>query len=106
VRFAGDRGQADKTVVGLNSPTSFVLGDVNGPETKVFVLGKEVPDFHVVNDEDLFSTGLAAIQELSERNDALQAQAQQTTILILTLTNDFDSLKAQVRAILETRQKK
>jgi len=51
-----------------------VLGDVNEAETKVFVLGKEVPASIVVNYGDLFSTGLAAIQELSRQNEVLKAK--------------------------------
>ncbi len=51
-----------------------MLGEVDQPETQVFVIGKEVDDFPVVNYNDLFSTGLAAVQELSKQSDALKAE--------------------------------
>ncbi len=54
-------------------------------ETQVFVIGKQVDDFRVVNYEDLFSNGLAAIQELSKQNDALK--------------QENDALKSDVAAI-------
>ena len=69
-----------------------VGGDVNNvfrtlviAETQVFVIGKQVDDFRVVNYEDLFSNGLAAIQELSKQNDALK--------------QENDALKSDVAAI-------
>ena len=114
VRYVGGKGRFEKPVVALTGPASFVLGDIEQAESEVFVYGREVSDFHVVNYEDLFSTGLAAIQELAKQNDALKArtaalgartealeaknQAQEAAIF--TLTNDLDTLKAQVAAIL------
>ena len=114
VRYVGGKGSFEKPVVALTGPASFVLGDIEQAESEVFVYGREVSDFHVVNYEDLFSTGLAAIQELAKQNDALKArtaalgartealeaknQAQEAAIF--TLTNDLDTLKAQVAAIL------
>ena len=96
VRIVGDRGQLDRTVVALTGLAGFVLGEVEQPETQVFVIGKEVDDFHVVNYDDLFSTGLAAIQELSRQNDALKAEVAG----MKTQLAEVEALKAQLAAIL------
>jgi hypothetical protein len=53
---------------------TFVVGDVPAAEPNVFVIGKQVHDFRTVNYQDLFATGLAAIQELTKQNQALQDQ--------------------------------
>jgi hypothetical protein len=74
VRYAGAAGRHEKKVVAVVSDMIFTLKEIDVPETKVFVIGKQVDDFRVVNYEDLFSNGLAAIQELSKQNDALKRE--------------------------------
>jgi hypothetical protein len=74
VKFAGAKQIFTKTVVAAPDANTFVVGDVPAAEPNVFVIGKQVSDFHVVNYQDLFATGLAAIQELTKQNQALQDQ--------------------------------
>jgi hypothetical protein len=59
-------------VMAIPSPTSFEVGS-ESPLEKVFVYGKKVDDFRSVDYDRLFSTGLAAIQELSRQVDSLKA---------------------------------
>jgi hypothetical protein len=74
VRFAGASNTVTKTVTAVADANTFVVGDVPAAEPNVFVIGKQVHDFRTVNYQDLFATGLAAIQELTKQNQALQDQ--------------------------------
>jgi hypothetical protein len=74
VRFAGAKETFAKTVVTAPDANTFVVGDIPAAEPQVFVIGKQVNDFHSVNYQDLFANGLAAIQELSKKNLELRRQ--------------------------------
>ena len=96
VRYVGEQGRREKRVLSLQDDRTFTLGEVDQAESKVFVIGKEVDDFRVVNYEDLFTNGLAAIQELSRQNDALKAEVAG----MKTQLAEVEALKAQLAAIL------
>jgi regulator of replication initiation timing len=48
-----------------------VLADVENAASKVFVFGKKVDDFHVVDYDQLFSMNIGATQQLAIENQKL-----------------------------------
>jgi hypothetical protein len=74
VKLAGARGSFSQTVVATPDANTFVVGDVPAAEPQVFVIGKQVNDFRVVKYEDLFATGLAAIQQLSKEHQEMKSE--------------------------------
>lgn len=60
------------------SPMSFTIED-SLTDARVFVYGKEVPDFHTLDKNAIFTIGVAAVQELDRQ--VQQLRAQNATIL-------------------------
>jgi hypothetical protein len=69
--IAGDAGTVDKLVAGVLSDDTFVLSDVEKAASKVFVFGKKVDDFRVVDYDQLFSINIGATQQLAVENQTL-----------------------------------
>ena len=76
VRFAGAIQTMTKTVVAVPDANTFVVSEVPAAEPDVFVIGKQVKDLLTVNYQDLFATGLAAIQELTKQNAELRRRLE------------------------------
>ena len=51
---------------------TFVVAGLSTSAGQVFVYGKKVDDFHIVDYDLIFTTGISAIQELSRQLEALQ----------------------------------
>jgi hypothetical protein len=62
--YAADR-MAEKTVSSVISPNEFILSDWEGPTDSLFVYGKKVDDFRVLDYDRIYTIGIGAIQELS-----------------------------------------
>jgi len=62
-----------------NTPTqkTFVISDWKEKTERIFVYGKFVNDFHTVNYDYLFTTGLSAMQEMIRQQDLQEKQIQQ-----------------------------
>ena len=98
IRLITPAGQLDKEVLNVVSANSFSVSMTEEPES-IFVYGKTVDDFRVVNYDYIFSTGIGAIQELSAKvdeleksNNYLRAKAEQ----IDKLTAEVEILKSLI----------
>ena len=98
IRLITPVGQLDKEVLMIVSSNSFSVSMSEEPES-IFVYGKKVDDFRVVNYDYIFSTGIGAIQELSKKvkelensNNYLQSKVEQ----IDKLTAEVEVLKSLI----------
>jgi Chaperone of endosialidase/Collagen triple helix repeat (20 copies) len=66
-----DAGNVDKSVAAVLDDRTFVLSAVEKAPGKVFVFGKKVNDFLVVDYDQLFSMNIGATQQLASENQAL-----------------------------------
>jgi hypothetical protein len=62
--YAADR-MAEKTVSSVISPNEFILSDWEGRTDSLFIYGKKVDDFRVLDYDRIYTIGIGAIQELS-----------------------------------------
>jgi hypothetical protein len=74
VRIITDAGNVDKPVASVVHDHTFVLADVGTAAGKVFVFGKKVDDFRVVDYDQLFSMNLGATQQLAIENQTLMKE--------------------------------
>jgi hypothetical protein len=88
VRLIGsDNSDKQYEVIAVSGQT-FTVKDWTATAEKVFVYGKEVSDFRIVDYDRLFTLGVSAIQELSKKVDALETANS-------TLTDENQRLKAE-----------
>jgi len=90
------------------SDTQFSVGGWDKPADNVFVYGREVSDFRVVDYDRVYTLNVSATQELSKKLDEAQAQIDllKTENACLRSTTDHQSemmqnMKAQMDAINE-----
>jgi hypothetical protein len=69
-----DAGNVDKSVSAVLDDRTFVLSAVDKAPGKVFVFGKKVNDFLVVDYDQLFSMNIGATQQLAIENQTLAKQ--------------------------------
>ena len=74
VRIITDAGNVDRIVASITDDHTFVLADVESAASKVFVFGKKVNDFHVVDYDQLFSMNIGATQQLAMQNQTLMKE--------------------------------
>jgi hypothetical protein len=67
-------GSLDKPVASVTDSHTFVLADVENPVGEVFVFGKRVNDFRVVDYDQLFSMNIGATQQLAIQNHTLMKE--------------------------------
>lgn len=72
VRMMTDQGVLELTVAAAPSPTQFVVDQVENKVEQIFVWGKEVADFHNLDYDRIFVTGIGAIQELARQVESLK----------------------------------
>ncbi len=80
-----DTGNVERPVSAVLDDRTFVLSAVEKAPGKVFVFGKKVNDFLVVDYDQLFNMNIGATQQLAIENQAL--------------TKENAALKAEVKAI-------
>ena len=66
--------KADEFIVASASQYSFEVKGLDPNSESLFVYGKEVDDFHAVDDDRIFTTGIGAIQELSKQVEELKSE--------------------------------
>ncbi len=84
LRLITPAGQIDTEVTEVSSAQSFAV-NLDGTPESIFVYGKKVDDFRVVNYDYIFSTGIGAIQELSlkvEKLESLQAEVEELKAML------------------------
>ena len=68
-------GNVDRSVAATLGDDTFVLsGMEKAPPSQVFIFGKKVEDFRVVDYDQLFSMNISATQQLAEENQELKAR--------------------------------
>ena len=72
--ITADTGNLDKPVAAVLNDDTFVLSGVEKDPGRVFVFGKKVDDFHVVDYDQLFSMNIGATQQLAAENQNLRAR--------------------------------
>lgn len=72
VRILTDAGAVERKVSTVPDAIRFVVGDWSDPVERVFVYGRKVEDFHTLDYDRVYTTGIAAIQELARRNEELE----------------------------------
>lgn len=86
------------SVTEVPSATEFLVGKVEKSPVNIFVYGKEVPDFRTLNYDQLFTTGIGAIQELARQVQALKksearvAELEQKTSKLVALEGEVAEL--------------
>ncbi len=88
LRFITPGKNHEEKVLSVLSDSCFVVKNVDGDCSEVFVYGKRVNDFRSVDYDQVFSVGIGAIQELSRQNDELKQTIE-------TLQNANTALKAE-----------
>ena len=94
IRLITPAGQLDKEVLNVVSANSFSVSMTEKPES-IFVYGKKVDDFRVVNYDYIFSTGIGAIQELSNKVDELE----NSNNYLLSKVEQIDKLIAEIEEL-------
>jgi hypothetical protein len=70
--ITADAGNVDKLVAAVPGDNTFVLSGVEKAPSQVFVFGKKVNDFHVVDYDQLFSMNMGATQQLAAENQDMR----------------------------------
>lgn len=82
IRLITSTGAFETDVKEIISENSFAVALEEFPE-KLFVYGRKVDDFRAIDYDYIFSTGIGAIQELSEEIETLKSEIDQLKLLIL-----------------------
>ncbi len=99
VRIFADAETLELEVVAVESPTTFTLGFCEAAPARMFVYGREVSDFHILNYDRIFTSGIGAIQELLREVDALKSRMDELERQQHRL-NAMEAELAQLRTIV------
>lgn len=93
--------EAEFRITAKPSPTQFVVKAESQPE-KVFVYGRVVKDFRSVDYDRIFTTGIAAIQELDRKVEAQAAALKDSEARVAELekkVSQFSALESEMAAL-------
>lgn len=80
VKIITTKGMKECKVVKINTETVFTVDNITkkylGEEKKIFVYGKLVSDFQILDYDYIFSVGISAIQALSNENKELRERLE------------------------------
>ena len=91
IKLITKSGQHETKVVEVISDRSFAVLLDEHPEN-VFVFGKKIDNFHVLNYDYIFTSGISAIQELSKRNNELSKEYKK-------LSEKSDDMEARIEKL-------
>jgi uncharacterized small protein (DUF1192 family) len=91
--------QVDKTVTAA-SGNRFTVGEWAEATTGVFVYGREVDDFHIVDYDRLHTLSISAVQELARRNAALTSEVEELKAALGRTDSDKATLQQQLQQVL------
>ena len=91
VQIISDEARLELSVAKVISPEQFVLENCEQKPGQIFVFGREVPDFHILNYDHIFTTGISAIQELHRQVEEKEAR-------IASLEHEVAGLRKQMTA--------
>lgn len=72
--ITSEAGNMDESVAAIINDDTFVLSGISAPLSQVFVFGKKVDDFRVVDYDQLFDMNISATQQLAAENQDLNAR--------------------------------
>lgn len=100
VRIITEAGSAEKSVAAVLGDHTFVLSGVEKAPSQVFVFGKKVDDFRVVDYDQLFNMNIGATQQLAienqtlaKENAALKAENEAMEARLAALERAIESLR-------------
>lgn len=91
-------GEKPAMVVSVNG-NSFTVNNWTEKSEKIFVYGKEVNDFHIVDYDRIFILGISAIQELNKNLEAEKAKNMQLELQIQKMEAESKGIKAEIEMI-------
>lgn len=97
VRIITSSGNHDVTVERVNSKNEFTIAGWNETAADVFVFGKQVNDFRVVDYDRIYTLNVSATQELIKRVAALEQENEQLELQMQELKKcvEENGLKAE-----------
>ena len=101
VRVIVDDRSEEREVVALNGPRRFSLGDWSAPAKELFLYGSKVDDFRTVDYDRVFSTGIAAIQEINRK---LEASNQELRSSLASVTEENVRLSETLASVMDRLQ--
>ena len=109
VRLVLGDATTDYNVSAVRDGNVFEVGSVSRAPQRVFVYGKEVPDFLTVDYDRIFTTGIGAIQELAKQVEALQksearvAELERKVARMAGVDHEISELKKLVASLATGR---
>ncbi len=104
--------ESEFKVIGVPTPTNFVV-KAEGKPGQVFVYGRRVKDFRSVDYDRIYTTGIAAVQELAQRvdqqSDALRrsaarvAELEKKTERLAAMEAEMAAMKKQLAGLVGVR---
>ncbi|MFN0048892.1 MAG: tail fiber domain-containing protein, partial [Cytophagales bacterium] len=91
-------GEKPAMVVSVNG-NSFTVNKWTEKSEKIFVYGKEVNDFRIVDYDRIFILGISAIQELNKNLEAEKAKNMQLELQIQKMEAESKGIKAEIEMI-------
>jgi endosialidase-like protein len=98
VRLITANGQLELEVLATPSSTQFTIETVKDLGEQIFVYGKKVEDFRAVDYDRVFTTGIGAIQELSNQVNKLRLKVESLESM------KAEELKVQNKELLKRLQ--
>ena len=90
--------ECQKEIKSLDTePKSFIFKE---KWTNVFLYGKEVDDFHILDKQKLFAVNFSATQEIDRIQQAEKTKLEAAESKIVTLENEVSTLKTQLAQVL------
>lgn len=101
VQVFADTNRFEWTVAAVPSSTNIIFGKIDSKPGKLFLYGREVPDFLTLNYDHIFVTGIGAIQQLHKHvlNDQTRiASLEKKAAKVDALELEVITLKKQLAA--------
>ncbi|MDB4796830.1 tail fiber domain-containing protein, partial [bacterium] len=98
LRVLLDNEPYTREILAVPDSKTIVVGEWEKKVEQVFVYGRHVEDFRTVNYDYVFTTGLAAIQELNSKLEASNKQLQSD---LATVNEENAKLSGQLDSVME-----
>ena len=91
-----------RTTISAVSGNTFTVKDWLYETDKIFVFGREVNDFRVIDYEALSMLGISAIQALAKENEELRKEISGLATQNTKLTTDFNARLSAIELLLKS----
>lgn len=102
VQLIVEQSVEEREVVAVDGPDQFVVGNWDRNVEDVFVFGRRVEDLRSLDYDQIFTTGIAAIQEVNRKLDASNKQLQSEVAAVRGENTRLNELLASVMQRLES----